>query len=51
VQQVARAFDLAAVPYAVGGSVASSIWGIPRSTNAADLVADLLAKARENAAR
>ncbi len=29
------------VPYLIGGSVASSISGIPRSTNDADLVADL----------
>ena len=29
------------VPYLIGGSVASSLLGIPRSTNDADLVADL----------
>ncbi len=30
-----------AIPYAIGGSVASSVWGEPRSTNDADLLIGL----------
>jgi hypothetical protein len=41
VLEVARVLEDAGVPYAVGGSLASSLWGIPRSTQDADLVADL----------
>ncbi len=40
-ERVTRALDSAGVPNAVGGSVGSGIWGIPRSTNGADLVADV----------
>jgi hypothetical protein len=41
VLEAARVLEQLAVPYAVGGSLASSLWGIPRSTQDADLVADL----------
>ncbi len=39
--EVIRAFEDLDVPYLVGGSLASSFHGTPRSTNDADLVADL----------
>jgi hypothetical protein len=39
--EVARALEELQVPYLVGGSIASSVHGIPRSTRDADLVADL----------
>jgi len=38
---MAALFDQLGVPYLVGGSVASSLHGIPRSTLAVDLVAGL----------
>ncbi|HSL82233.1 MAG TPA: hypothetical protein VLF66_05620, partial [Thermoanaerobaculia bacterium] len=38
---VARALEALGIPYLVGGSLASSVHGIPRSTQDADLVADL----------
>ena len=38
---VTRALDELAVPYLLGGSLASSLHGIPRSTQDADLVVDL----------
>ena len=38
---VGAALDDLGVPWLVGGSVASSLHGIPRSTQAVDLVADL----------
>ncbi len=38
---VARALEAAEAPYFVGGSLASSLQGIPRSTQDVDLVADL----------
>jgi len=41
--EVARVLDDLQVPYAVGGSLASSLHGIPRSTQDGDLVADLRA--------
>lgn len=41
VLEVARVLDELRVPYAVGGSLASSMHGIPRSTQDGDLVADL----------
>lgn len=41
VLEVARILDELDVPYAIGGSLASSMYGIPRSTQDADLVADL----------
>lgn len=39
--EVARILEDLRVPYAVGGSLASSLHGIPRSTQDGDLVADL----------
>lgn len=41
--QVARVLEELDIPYVVGGSLASSLHGIPRSTQDADLVADLRA--------
>ena len=41
VARIAAAFDDLSVPYIVGGSLASSIYGIPRATQDVDLVADL----------
>ncbi|MFL6195489.1 MAG: hypothetical protein ACJ75H_15035 [Thermoanaerobaculia bacterium] len=41
VLEVIRPLDRLGVPYAVGGSLASSFHGIPRTTQDADLVADL----------
>jgi hypothetical protein len=38
---VAQALEAAEAPFLVGGSLASSLQGIPRSTQDADLVADL----------
>ena len=39
--EVARVFERLGVPYALGGSLASSLHGVPRSTNDADLAAEL----------
>jgi hypothetical protein len=41
--RLAAALDALHVPYAVGGSLASSLHGVPRSTNDVDIVADLRA--------
>ena len=41
-RQVAQAFDLVGVRYFLGGSVASALYGEPRSTRDIDLVAALL---------
>lgn len=41
VLEVARPLERLKVPYAVGGSLASSLHGVPRTTQDADLVADL----------
>lgn len=41
VAQVADAFNKLGVSYLVGGSLASSVYGIPRATQDVDLVADL----------
>ena len=38
---VTRAFEQLSIPYVVGGSMASSIYGMARSTRDADLVADV----------
>ncbi len=38
---VVHALEELDVPYQIGGSLASSVWGMPRSTQDADLVADL----------
>lgn len=39
--QVIDAFEALGVPYLIGGSLASSIYGMPRATNDVDLVADV----------
>lgn len=41
VAHVASAFDKLGVQYLVGGSLASSVYGVPRATQDVDLVADL----------
>ena len=41
VSQVAQALETLGIPYLVGGSVASSRYGVPRMTQDADLVVDL----------
>jgi hypothetical protein len=41
VAQLAHAFDTLGVQYVVGGSLASSVYGIPRATQDVDLVAEL----------
>jgi hypothetical protein len=41
VAKVARVFDSLGIHYLVGGSLASSIYGIPRATQDVDLVADI----------
>jgi len=39
--RVAEVFDLLGIRYVIGGSVASSVYGDPRSTNDADFIADV----------
>ena len=39
--RLAEVFDRLAIPYVVGGSLASSVYGIPRATNDVDVVADI----------
>jgi hypothetical protein len=41
VAKLARLFDSLGIRYVVGGSLASSIYGIPRATQDVDLVADI----------
>jgi hypothetical protein len=41
VARLAGLFDDLAVPYLVGGSLASSVYGVPRATQDVDLVADI----------
>ena len=41
VVKLARVFDALGVEYVVGGSLASSIYGVPRATEDVDLVAEL----------
>lgn len=41
VARLARAFDDLGIPYLVGGSLASSIYGTPRATQDVDVVADI----------
>ena len=55
VARLADTFDELVIPYLVGGSLASSLYGIPRATNDVDLMADVklvhiepLTKALEN---
>ena len=38
---VANALEQLGIPYLIGGSVASSLYGLPRSTNDVDIVADV----------
>jgi len=42
--RIARVFENLGIPYAIGGSLASSLHGFPRSTMDIDLVADLRIK-------
>lgn len=37
-QRVLTAFRKLGIPYALGGSLASSLWGVPRGTNDADVM-------------
>lgn len=39
VVKVAQIFDDLGIPYVVGGSLASSMYGIPRATQDVDLIA------------
>ncbi|MBL8600826.1 MAG: hypothetical protein JNK72_02785 [Myxococcales bacterium] len=41
VAEIARVFDALGIRYVVGGSVASSLYGVPRATQDVDLVADV----------
>jgi hypothetical protein len=41
VARLARAFDDLAIRYVVGGSLASSLYGVPRATQDVDLVAEI----------
>ncbi len=41
IQPVAAAFEKLAIPYYIGGSIASSIYGIARATMDVDIVADM----------
>ena len=43
-QLIAKVFDRLQISYLVGGSLASSLHGIPRATQDADIVADLKSK-------
>ena len=40
-QSVVEVFEQLQIPYLVGGSLASSLHGIPRATQDADVVADI----------
>lgn len=42
--EVSRALEELGIPYLLGGSLASSLYGIPRTTQDADLVVDLKAQ-------
>lgn len=48
VANLARVFDALGICYVVGGSVASSLYGIPRATQDVDLVADVRLSHVEN---
>jgi hypothetical protein len=41
IARLADSFEQLGIAYAVGGSLASSIYGVPRATNDADLIADI----------
>lgn len=43
---IARVFDRLNIPYLVGGSLASSLHGVPRATQDADMVAGFTALRR-----
>lgn len=43
VTTIARVFDTLSIRYLIGGSVASSVYGVPRATQDVDLVADVRA--------
>ncbi len=45
VARLARTFDDLAIRYSVGGSLASSLYGIPRATQDVDRVAEIAAQA------
>lgn len=49
--RVARAFDSLGLRYLIGGSLASSLHGVPRSSHDADLVAELPGRLAEDVAR
>ncbi len=49
--RVARAFDTLGLRYLIGGSLASSLHGIPRSSHDADLVAELPGRHADDVAR
>lgn len=51
VAQIVNAFDTLGVEYVVGGSLASSVYGIPRATQGVDLVAKMNAAHAEPLAR
>lgn len=41
VQPVIQAFEKLSIPYYIGGSIASSVYGMARATLDVDIVADL----------
>ena len=43
IQPVTTAFEKLSIPYYIGGSIASSIYGIARATMDVDIVADMQA--------
>lgn len=47
VAHLAATLDAVGIPYVVGGSLASSVYGIPRATQDVDLVADMKAEHAE----
>jgi hypothetical protein len=51
VARLVQAFDTLGVAYVVGGSLASSVYGVPRATQDVDLVADLKASDTEKLER
>lgn len=51
VASLARTFDGLGIRYLVGGSLASSIYGIPRATQDVDLVADMMTSDAERLAQ
>lgn len=49
VARLAQVLHGLGIRYVIGGSFASSIYGIPRATQDVDIVADLLGRARADA--